>query len=143
MRTITRRAIPLVVGLASLGAGAVAWSGNASANEGDQTGTTGAADDGQAFVDCMRSNGLPDFPDVTISSDGTVNLDPSAAGIDPFDETYRAALAACETGLPEGTELPDEPDLSAPAAPADIASPGADGSCTPPESPGEPSEPSS
>jgi hypothetical protein len=69
----------------------------------------------------MRSHGLPDFPEVTVSSDGLVNLDIRGERVDVRSERYGAAVKACQSLLPTGTRLPGAP--AAPAAPA--AAPGA------------------
>lgn len=76
---------------------------------------TAAPSDGTAFTACMRSHGVPDFPDVTLSSDGLINLDIQGEPVDVLSGKYGAAIEACESHLPSGTNLPDAPQ--APPAP--------------------------
>jgi hypothetical protein len=46
------------------------------------------------YASCMRSHGVPDFPDPTVLSGGfTVNIPPDA---DPNSPQYRAAQQACQ-----------------------------------------------
>ncbi|GAA4233361.1 hypothetical protein FHR32_000616 [Streptosporangium album] len=64
----------------------------------------------------MRSHGLPDFPEVTVSSDGLINLDIKGDRVDAFSREYGAAVKACESMLPVGAGLPGAP--VAPSAPS-------------------------
>ncbi|ETK30744.1 hypothetical protein [Microbispora sp. ATCC PTA-5024] len=68
------------------------------------------------FSACMRSHGLPGFPDVAVSSDGLVNLDIKGERVDALSATYGAAVTACGPLLPTGSRLPGAPE--APSAPA-------------------------
>lgn len=79
------------------------------------SGTTGA-EIGAAFTACMRAHGVPAFPDVTLSSDGLVNLDIKGERVDGSSRIYGAAVHACEPLLPAGARLPGAP--SAPRAPS-------------------------
>ncbi|GIH89430.1 hypothetical protein Psi01_00600 [Planobispora siamensis] len=72
-------------------------------------------DDGKAFAACMRSHGLPEFPEVAFSSDGTVNLTVKGERVDLLSAEYGSAVRACESLLPAGTHLPAPPQ--APKAP--------------------------
>jgi hypothetical protein len=74
------------------------------------------AGDVKEFAACMRSHGLPDFPEVAVSSDGLVNLHIKGERVDVLSEKYGAAVKACESLLPTGTRLPNAP--TAPGAPA-------------------------
>lgn len=70
-----------------------------------------------AFVDCVRRHGLTAFPDATVV-DGRLMLEPHGPGMDPFSDTYRQALGACESQLPEGIDPPADPEPpSAPPTP--------------------------
>jgi hypothetical protein len=51
------------------------------------------------YARCMRSSGLPGFPDP--NADGTFHLQPGA-GIDPSSPAFRAAQAKCQKLLPGG-----------------------------------------
>jgi hypothetical protein len=74
------------------------------------------------FTVCMRTHGVPGFPDAMITPDGRLLLAAGGASIDPFDAGYRAALATCADELPAGVDLPEEPEPPRPPevpAPAD------------------------
>ena len=55
-----------------------------------------------AFSACMRSHGVPNFPDPTSGSNGnSVELQPGS-GIDPNSPQYQSAMHACQSLLPAG-----------------------------------------
>ena len=76
---------------------------------------TAAPEDGTTFTACMRANGLPDFPEVTFSSEGLVNLTLKSERVDVMSEKYGKAIEACKHLLPDGFTLPVKPE--APKAP--------------------------
>ncbi|MEU5861043.1 hypothetical protein ABZ815_07730 [Nonomuraea sp. NPDC047529] len=88
-----------------------AVAGGAAASYGE----AGPDDGGKAFTSCVRAHGLPDFPGVTVSEDGLVNLSIGGERVDALSEKYGAAVKACGSLLPEGAGLPGKPQ--APAAP--------------------------
>lgn len=54
-----------------------------------------------AFSACMRSHGVPDFPDPQFGSGGRVSIRiGSGAGIDPRSPQFEAAQQACQKNLP-------------------------------------------
>ena len=56
---------------------------------------------------CMRSHGLPDFPDPTVAATGQVEFVISShAGFDPYSAPVKAKAVACERALGGGPELP-------------------------------------
>jgi hypothetical protein len=59
------------------------------------------------FAQCMRSHGLPDFPD-PVNSEGRVEfvLNASQDGFDPHSPQVLAKARECETVLPPGSGLP-------------------------------------
>jgi hypothetical protein len=59
------------------------------------------------FAQCMRSHGVPNFPDPT-SSDGRVEFDISVSrdGFDPHSPQIIAKAHECQYVLPAGTGLP-------------------------------------
>jgi hypothetical protein len=60
------------------------------------------------FAQCMRSHGLPDFPDPTTSSGGRVEFVLSSRlGINPRSPQVLAKARECESVLPAGTGLPE------------------------------------
>jgi hypothetical protein len=52
-----------------------------------------------AFSECMRSHGVPSFPDP--SAGGGINL-PQGSNINPFSPSFKAAQAQCQKRLPGG-----------------------------------------
>ncbi len=75
--------------------GASAATGEAAA--GPRSATPEAA--ALAFAGCMRSHGVPDFPDPTAS--GVVRL---GARVDPSSPAFQAAQKACDKLLPRGAK---------------------------------------
>jgi hypothetical protein len=67
---------------------------------------------GVRLAECMRSDGVPNFPDPTIGSNGTPRfvVNPSAIGVDPNNSAQVAQIwakaHACENKLPAGTQFP-------------------------------------
>jgi len=52
---------------------------------------------------CMRENGIENFPDPTISGDGEAQLNiPKSSGINPQSSEFKEAEEACKDKLPEG-----------------------------------------
>jgi len=122
LRTRRGRAVGWGFGVAALlfaatacGAAGGTSSGDgvaAAANTGTLTSSSSATDRTQAataFTDCMRANGVPDFPGVTIDQDGNVHLSLSGKSVDPISDTYRKAAQTCGHFLPSGSTLPAEP----------------------------------
>ncbi|MBP8535858.1 hypothetical protein [Streptomyces sp. MK37H] len=73
------------------------------------SGSAGAGDKkakSMAFVECLRDNGVPDFPDP--AADGSILLDPSS-GIDVKGDAYKKAEKACERLMPEGRRASPPP----------------------------------
>jgi hypothetical protein len=64
--------------------------------------TSGEASQGIRFADCMRSHGVPNFPDP--SSGGGINI-PAGSGINPQSPAFRSAQHACSKLLPGGGPL--------------------------------------
>ena len=53
------------------------------------------------FARCMRSHGVPNFPDPTVDDDGMDFGDLSQSNVSPRAPVYRAAEGACHRpGLP-------------------------------------------
>jgi len=67
---------------------------------------------GLAYARCMRSSGVPNFPDPT---GGGGFLFHTSAGIDPSSPAFKAAQAKCHTLLPGGG-LPGGPSSEPPSA---------------------------
>jgi hypothetical protein len=100
--------------------------------------TSSASNDerAEAFTTCMRSHGVSDFPGITISANGHIQL--KGGSVNPISTTYQAAANACASLLPAGTALPTKPQPPAPATPTVGFT--CDGDCpTPPKAPALPS----
>ncbi|WP_336209605.1 hypothetical protein [Nonomuraea sp. LPB2021202275-12-8] len=98
-----RRAVLLAAALAAV----MGWAAAPSAP---------FAGDAKEFTACMRSHALPDFPEVTVSGDGLVNLTIKGDRVDVLSKKYGAAVKACESLLPSVGGLPGAPE--APPAPS-------------------------
>lgn len=96
----------MVAALASLalltaGCGGTDSGGQGVANVGGSTSATaqGGSGDGDAlkYAQCMRENGLPDFPD---PKDGGGGILGEGSGIDPESQEFKDAEAKCKQYLP-------------------------------------------
>jgi hypothetical protein len=98
--TCRSRVSSLWIAIALLGGAAIAGCGS--------TGVSGAAgtnaSSGIQFAQCMRTNGLPNFPDGPITPD---------RGINPLSPAYQSALNACNKYLPRD-------DAGPPPTPASV-----------------------
>ena len=65
----------------------------------DQGNTAAAQARSLAFSRCMRSHGVPNFPDP--NAQGDLAIGPSS-GLDPGSAKFQAALRACQKVLPNG-----------------------------------------
>ena len=55
------------------------------------------------YSQCMRSHGLPNFPDPTSNGNGPVGFSiPNGSGINPNSATYQQANQACQSLMPGG-----------------------------------------
>jgi hypothetical protein len=84
--------------IALLTAGLLAGCGGSSGDDADASGGGGSADRAVQFSECMRENGVPDFPDPV---DGRITL---RAGGDPA--AMQAAQQACQKLAPQGRADP-------------------------------------
>jgi hypothetical protein len=66
---------------------------------------------GLNYAQCMRDNGLPDFPDPKIDENGELELS-LPDGADPDSESFVAAQEKCKKHLPNG----GEPEKASPEA---------------------------
>jgi hypothetical protein len=85
----------------------VAACGGASGQSGG-TGTSAktASDQALKFASCMRSNGVPNFPDA--SAGGGIQISPGS-GLNPQSPAFQAAQKACGKLLPGGGPGPRKP----------------------------------
>ncbi|NRQ32915.1 hypothetical protein HII36_13840 [Nonomuraea sp. NN258] len=120
MKGSTIKGTILAAVIAAVGSGVMAAPSAMGA-----TTQTAADDGGKAFTACVRSHGLPGFPDVTVSKDGIVNLDVRGERVDVFSAEYGEAVKACESLLPDGAGLPGKPEApAAPPLPSGVPTPG-------------------
>ncbi|MCF3122646.1 hypothetical protein IPZ68_23495 [Streptomyces arenae] len=84
------------------GAALTGCSGDSSAASKDKEASpTSAFDRALAYSKCMRSNGVPDFPDPQEDSGG-VKLVPGEGGGDPNSAAFKKAQEACKDKAPQG-----------------------------------------
>jgi hypothetical protein len=91
--------------VALLGAGC----SNGSAENGDTGTGTGSGNNNATnrdktvkFADCMRDNGVSEFPDPDASGDLTIDGVLNGSSLDPSAPAWRAAIAACKDLQPPG-----------------------------------------
>ena len=98
------RLAPIIIAIGVLAtACSQASSGPVVAGDGFATASTSASSQTSmvAFAQCMRSHGLPDFPDP--SSNGGIKVNGSQGGaLDPNSAQYQTAFAACKSLMPRG-----------------------------------------
>jgi hypothetical protein len=84
--------------IALIGAGC----GGSSSSDGD--GDAAAATQGKAvkFAQCMRENGVSQFPDPDASGNLTIDAVVNGSSIDTNGSTWKGAIAACEDLQPPG-----------------------------------------
>jgi hypothetical protein len=98
-------ASPSVASLGTSGAGTTTSDGgtaagpSTSSSSGGGAGASLKAADAAKFSSCMRSHGVPNFPDP--GSGGGISVGPGS-GIDPASPKFRAAQQACQNVLPNG-----------------------------------------
>ena len=66
--------------------------------------TTAAAQKGVKFAECMRSNGVPKFPDPSASGQFTIDEIANGTSLDTSSPTFTQALGACKSLEPAGFE---------------------------------------
>jgi len=111
---------------------------DAAAGASTGSGTTTPSQAAELFTACMRTHGQPHFPGITITANGSVQLDSGAGAVDLRSAAYRAALDACRHLLPKDTNPPPTPD----PPPRPLPSPPATPSPTPPGPPAPSTRPS-
>jgi hypothetical protein len=81
--------------------------------EDDNAGNTTAANQGQAvkFAECMRDNGVSEFPDPDASGGLTIDGVVNGSSLDPSTSVWKEAIGACKDLQPAGF-MGDE-DISA------------------------------
>ena len=90
-------------GVAAIGSTTTTTTADEPAASGGPSTGTSKAGSGAAFSSCMRSHGVPNFPDPT--SGGGITID-SSSGIDPDSPRFQSAQRACRHLLPGGGKPP-------------------------------------
>jgi hypothetical protein len=78
---------------------AVALAACGSSSNGSSNAASSFTAKGVAFADCMRSHGVPNFPDP--SGGGGIHIE-AGSGINPFSPSFQGARKACGKLLPGG-----------------------------------------
>jgi hypothetical protein len=93
LRTLTALALVAVIGVGC-------------SNESAENGNAGNANAGQEqavkFADCMRDNGVNEFPDPDASGSLTIDGVLNGSSLDPSAPEWQNAIAACEDLQPPG-----------------------------------------
>ena len=99
------RLIAVVIVAAAVMAGlttACSSSSSTSHASGHASGQASSSGGPLAFSACMRSHGMPNFPDPTSGSSGFQFQAGPGSGIDPNSPAYQAAYRSCQSLLPAG-----------------------------------------
>ena len=95
----------LAVAVAVVAAAATACSSSSSSSPpaapSHATGRVHSAGGPLAFSACMRSHGVPSFPDPTSNGGVSIQVQPGS-GIDPNSPAFQSAQRACQSLLPAG-----------------------------------------
>jgi hypothetical protein len=94
----TSLAALVTISLVAVGCGGSPWS-NVAATTTPATSDKYAAS--LAYSECMRSHGLPNFPDPKEVGDG-IQVSGSRSGVDPTSPVFISALQSCRHLLPGG-----------------------------------------
>jgi hypothetical protein len=103
LRPLAGLALIAIVALIS-GCGSSAPAGSSTASTGGGSNITAAAQKGVKFSECMRSNGVPTFPDPNASGTFTIDEVANGTSLDTSSPTFTQALGACKSLEPAGFE---------------------------------------
>jgi len=95
--------IATVALVSACGSNAPAASSSGSSGGGTNN-TSVAAQKGVRFAECMRSNGVPKFPDPSASGQLTIDAIANGTSLDTSSPTFTQALGACKSLEPAGFE---------------------------------------
>jgi hypothetical protein len=100
-RPLAALALIVIVALISgCGSSAPAETGSGSSSGGDNT--VANAQKAVKFAECMRSNGVREFPDPGASGDLTIDGIANGSSLDPSTPAFEQALSACKDLEPAG-----------------------------------------
>ena len=93
----------LVMAAAVVAGGSTACSSSPSHASGQSSGQASSSGGSLAFSACMRSHGVPNFPDPVTGANGGAQVDITpGSGIDENSPQYQSAMHACQSLLPAG-----------------------------------------
>jgi len=92
---------PLIVAVAFVAGITTACSSGTASSPSHATGRAHSAGGPLAFSACMRSHGVPSFPDPTSNGGISIQVQPGS-GIDPNSPAFQSAQRACQSLLPAG-----------------------------------------
>jgi hypothetical protein len=95
---VIRRLRPLAA-LAML-AVIVAGCSNAPAGTGSSNSTAATHDKAVKFAECMRDNGVREFPDPDASGELTIDAIANGSSVDPSSAAFKQAISACKDPEP-------------------------------------------
>jgi hypothetical protein len=100
--TNTRRTLPPLAALAMVAAiGAGCSNGSAETRSGGDKNTS-TRDKGMKFANCMRDNGVREFPDPDASEGLTIDGVLNGSSLNPNTAAWKQAIAACRDLQPPG-----------------------------------------
>lgn len=95
-----------IAGLLAAGVLLAGCGGSSATNSSNSSGTTGSSNASQFqkqfvnFATCMRSHGVPDYPDPQFTSSGGVQISPGQSN--PNSPAFKSAQSDCRRLLPNG-----------------------------------------
>lgn len=99
----TRRAVAVLTGVLLVLIAVSACGGTTPNHSASRASQATLARQFLAFAGCMRTHGLPAFPDPRVSASGNqVQVRISPGGLDPNSPAFKAATRACHHLLPDG-----------------------------------------
>jgi hypothetical protein len=107
------RAVQALALIAAAGLFAAGCGGSDDSRGGGGSEASAASDPAVAYSECMRENGVPEFPDPV---DGQLQLQATpGSGLDPDSPEFKRAQEACQDLAPGGAEAgaSPNPDLQA------------------------------
>jgi hypothetical protein len=92
--------IAMVVPISACGANAPAGTGSGGAGGGGGDPTTTAHAKAVKFAECIRSNGVSEFPDPNASGQFAYGIPSYSSPLDPSSAAWQHAIGACKTVEP-------------------------------------------
>jgi hypothetical protein len=113
------RAAQALAVIAAAGLVAAGCGGSDESGGGGGSGAGAASDPAVAYAECMRENGVPEFPDPV---DGQLQLRATpGGGLDPDSPAFKRAQEACQDLAPSGADAGASPNADLQAQVLDYA----------------------